>query len=135
LRDCRFAFASFIWVSRVGCFFLIGIPLFSSGTRLGYWSGLIIVGAWLTLICAGTLSLFVRRLHDFGLSGYHVIWVAVAQIAAAALSHGPLRMALIALPLAATGWWLLLWPGNTKTNRFGEAPSAQRQSERVLGGN
>jgi uncharacterized membrane protein YhaH (DUF805 family) len=23
--------------------FLIGIPLFSSGTRLGYWSGLIIV--------------------------------------------------------------------------------------------
>ncbi len=102
--------------------FLFSIPLFSSDTETGYWSGLIVVGAWIALICVGSISLFARRLHDLGLSGYHVIWVVAAQIGAATLSYGPLRVALVSLPLAAVGFWLQFWPGNKKANRFGEAP-------------
>jgi len=84
---------------------------------------LIIVGASLALLCAGTVSLFVRRLHDLGLSGYHAIWVAVAQIVSLVFAYGPPRVALIALPPTAVGFWLTLWPGNKNTNQFGAVPA------------
>ena len=102
--------------------FMLSIPLFSTGTHAGYWSGLLILGAWLAVLCVGTFSLFVRRLHDLGLSGYHVVWVAVAQIVFAVLSYGPPKALLIGLPLAIVGFWLLFWPGKKETNRFGAVP-------------
>jgi uncharacterized membrane protein YhaH (DUF805 family) len=102
--------------------FLPSVPLFSSGTRAGYWSGLLFVAAWVILLCVGTVSLFVRRLHDLGLSGYHVVWVVAVQICSTVLSNGPPKVVLMGLPLALVGLWLMLWPGNKKANRFGEVP-------------
>ena len=105
-----------------GALFMLSIPLFSAGNSAGYWSGLIVVGAFLALFCLGALSLFVRRLHDLGFSGYHVIWVAAAQLISTVLSYGPLKAVLLSLPFAIVGLWLLFWPGNKKANRFGEVP-------------
>lgn len=102
--------------------FYLSIPFFSSGTKVGYRSGVLIVSVCVGMGCAGQLSLFLRRLHDLGLSGYHLIWITVAQIGAFPLSFRPLRVALVSLPLAAVGVWLLFWPGNEEANRFGEVP-------------
>jgi uncharacterized membrane protein YhaH (DUF805 family) len=90
---------------------------------LWWWVGIPIVIASLALLAVGSVSLTVRRLHDLGLSGYHAIWVGAAQAAWAPLSYGPPQVILAGLPLAAIGVWLLFWPGNRTTNRFGEQPA------------
>lgn len=101
---------------------IASVPLFSSDTRLGYWSGLLVVGVALALLALGAVSLAARRLHDLGLSGYHAIWVVAAQAGWAFLSHAPLRTLALGLPLAAIDLWITFWPGNRKANRFGEVP-------------
>jgi uncharacterized membrane protein YhaH (DUF805 family) len=122
-RDCRFSLAAFIYRFRLGCFYLITIALFSSRTSPGYWVGLVMVGACLMLLCVCAVSLVVRRLHDLRLSGYHVIWVAaVPEVISTVLSYGPAKEVLVELPPAAVSLWLLLWPGNKMSNRFGEVP-------------
>jgi len=122
LRDCRFSFATFIWESRAARFscsaFLYSLPATAQDIGAGSsWSELS-----LRFFCLGALSLFVRRLHDLGFSGYHVIWVAAAQLISTVLSYGPLKAVLLSLPFAIVGLWLLFWPGNKKANRFGEVP-------------
>jgi uncharacterized membrane protein YhaH (DUF805 family) len=59
-------------------------------------------------------------LHDLGFSGYHAIWVGVAQTGWGLLHYGPPKVVLAALPLAAIGAWVTLWAGNAAANRFGE---------------
>jgi uncharacterized membrane protein YhaH (DUF805 family) len=100
---------------------LVSMLLFVNG-GLWWWFGVVVVAAWIALICVGSASLMVRRLHDLGLSGYHVVWVGAAEIGATALSYGPPKIVLLALPLAAVGLWLLFWPGNVEANRFGAVP-------------
>ncbi len=103
--------------------FVPSIPLFSNGIRLWWWAGLAVVFVSLGVLALGIVSLTVRRLHDLGLAGYHVVWIAVAETGSTALSYGPARVALLGLPLAAVGLWLTFWPGNAKANRFGDAPA------------
>ena len=103
--------------------FVASIALFSSGRDLLWWIGLLCVIVCLALLAVGSASLIVRRLHDLGLSGYHAIWVAAAQVVLKASSYVPLKVLLFGLPLAAIGLWLVFWPGNAQTNRFGEAPN------------
>ena len=99
------------------------IPLFSTDTRLGWWAGLAVVIAGLAMLIVGLVSIIVRRLHDLGLSGYHAIWVGMAEAGWGALSYGPPGVILLALPLLAIDLWLIFWPGNAGANRFGEAPA------------
>jgi uncharacterized membrane protein YhaH (DUF805 family) len=101
--------------------FMLSIPLFSSGSVLGYGAGIAVVIAALALLFMGSISLTVRRLHDFGLSGYHAVWVFAAQLGGAVLSHVSTTAAVFSLPLAAVCLWLLFWPGSAAANRFGEA--------------
>lgn len=96
---------------------MVSIPFFALQGLL-WWVGIAIVVASLVLLAVGAASLTVRRLHDLGLSGYHAIWVVVAQAGWAVLSHAPPKAMLAGLPLAAIGVWLTFWPGNRGPNRF-----------------
>jgi uncharacterized membrane protein YhaH (DUF805 family) len=97
------------------------IPFFSSG-GMWWWVGILIVVASLVLLGTGLASLYVRRLHDLNLSGYHAIWVGAADFGYSVLSYGTPRAMLLGLPLAAICAWIALWPGSAGANRFGESP-------------
>jgi uncharacterized membrane protein YhaH (DUF805 family) len=115
-------FARNIYVGLAAAVIAIAsVPLFSTDTSVGYWGGVLVVVTSLSLLIVGSVSLIVRRLHDLGLSGYHAIWAGAAQAAWIVISHGPPGVVLLGLPLAAIGFWLLLWPGKKAANRFGEA--------------
>ena len=93
---------------------LPAIPLFSSGNRLLWWCGLLLVILCGVILMAGVISLVVRRLHDLGLAGYHAIWVIPPLFIQ---SEG--REAYLAIPLIALSAWLTFWPGQKAPNRFG----------------
>ena len=102
--------------------FFASIPLFAQGSRALWWAGLALVVAAIACIGVGTLSLIVRRLHDLGLSGYHAIWVAAAELGWSLLSYAPGTVQFVALPLLGILLWLQFYPGNAGDNRFGSAP-------------
>jgi uncharacterized membrane protein YhaH (DUF805 family) len=89
---------------------------------LWWWLGMLVVAGWAMLLGVGSASLIVRRLHDLGWSGYHIVWVGAAEIGSMALSYGSPKFVLFSLPLSAVGLWLLFWPGNAQANRFGTVP-------------
>jgi uncharacterized membrane protein YhaH (DUF805 family) len=101
--------------------FALSISLLING-GLWWWLGILAFAGWAVLLCAGNASLIVRRLHDLGWSGYHIIWVGAAEIGSLALSYGSPKFVLLGLPLSAVSLWLLFWPGNAKANRFGAVP-------------
>ncbi len=101
--------------------FFASIPLFSSGSRAGWWLGAVLVIAAVAALGLGTASLMVRRLHDLGLSGLHAIWVGAAQIGWYAISNAPAYAQALALPLFGVVLWLQFYPGNAGANRFGSA--------------
>jgi uncharacterized membrane protein YhaH (DUF805 family) len=105
-----------------GALFMVSIPLFARD-GVWWWFGLLDVMASLLFLSIGTVSLIVRRLHDLGWSGYHAIWVTAAMAGWAVLSHGSPRMLIAGLPLAVVGAWLVFWPGNKSSNRFGDVPA------------
>jgi len=102
--------------------FFVSVALFSNGGRIWWWLGLIEVIVCLSVLGVGSVSLIVRRLHDLGFSGYHVIWVGAAELGSTVLSYGPPVLMLLALPLAAVDLWLTFWPGMASANRFGAMP-------------
>jgi uncharacterized membrane protein YhaH (DUF805 family) len=99
------------------------MPRFLNGSRALWWAGVVGVIASLVLFGTGLASIFVRRLHDLGFSGYHVVWVAAAEIVWTVLTYGPAGGILLGLPLFAVDLWLTFWPGNASANRFGEVPA------------
>lgn len=120
---------------------LARVPYFSRSVYLGIAASVLFVAS-IVLFSSGRSSVVDRfvmrhrvprtacswqRLSDRApparLSGYHAIWVAAAQVVLKASSYGPLKVLLFGLPLAAIGLWLVFWPGNAQTNRFGEAPN------------
>jgi uncharacterized membrane protein YhaH (DUF805 family) len=105
-----------------GVLLFTSIPLFSNGGRFWWWMGLAIVLIVLAFFAGGVVSLLVRRLHDLGLSGFHAIWVGIAQVGGSILSYAPPKVILFTLPVFLINLWLAFWPGNKNTNRFGEAP-------------
>jgi uncharacterized membrane protein YhaH (DUF805 family) len=98
---------------------VMAVPLFAAG-GIWWWLGLLDVIACLAFFALSSVSLIVRRLHDLDLSGYHAIWVGAAEAGWGVLSNGPPRVMFLGLPLGAIGFWLLFWPGNRGSNRFGD---------------
>jgi uncharacterized membrane protein YhaH (DUF805 family) len=99
----------------------VGLALLSHGGSASWFAGAVFATASFVLLIAGLASATVRRLHDLGLAGYHVIWVGAAEAAWTFLSEGPLQVVVLSFPLAVIGLWLTFWPGNRGANRFGEA--------------
>ena len=92
---------------------LSSIWLFTSGSNLLWWTGLLLVAVCGVILAAGTVSLVVRRLHDLGFSGYHAIWIVPLLAIPAAYSE-----TYFTIPLIALSAWLTFWPGQKTPNRF-----------------
>ena len=97
---------------------IASIPLFSNGGRALWWAGLaeLIISA--AVVFVAMASLIVRRLHDLGLAGYHVIWVGAAQLSGTILSYQSDYMLLTGLPFLAISLWLIFYPGNEGANGY-----------------
>lgn len=100
--------------------FIASVPLFTSGSRVLWWVALAGVVLLAAAIFVSSMSLIVRRLHDIGLSGYHAIWVAIAEAVCTAMSISPGELIILGLPFLAISLWLLFYPGNAGANRFGD---------------
>ena len=96
-----------------------------------------IVGGIITALIMGfgvwaMLALQVKRLHDIGYSGLHVIWITV-------LGLGTVIMAAMAPILAVIGGlmglcvflWLLFAPGQPEANKFGPSERSQSNASRI----
>jgi len=94
------------------------IPLFSNGSRTLWWAGLGELIISVAIVGAATVSLIVRRLHDLGLAGYHVIWVGAAQLGWTVLSYQSDYLLLAGLPFFAICLWLIFCPGNEGANGY-----------------
>jgi uncharacterized membrane protein YhaH (DUF805 family) len=104
------------------------------------WLGLEPMNAWLegglgAIFFLPTLSLFVRRLHDSGRSGWWLLVTWPALVAAAwelivrprpftlhVSLHLPWWAMIPAFLSALAVWVLLLWPDDPDTNRYGHNP-------------
>jgi len=94
------------------------IPLFSNGSRTLWWAGLGELTISVAIVGAAAVSLIVRRLHDLGLAGYHVIWVGAAQLGWTVLSYQSDYLLLAGLPFFAICLWLIFYPGNEGANGY-----------------
>jgi uncharacterized membrane protein YhaH (DUF805 family) len=101
--------------------FILSTAAFINGNGILWGIGLLQVVVAGAIFLGGFASLAVRRLHDLGLPGYHVIWVAIALLLSnvAYYSHN-YHAILLNLPFVAVGLWIQLWPGQRGPNRFGE---------------
>jgi uncharacterized membrane protein YhaH (DUF805 family) len=96
----------------LGIGIVAGVPLISRGGALWYVGVLVILGA-LALALWSQVTLVVRRLHDMGFSGYHVIWIGVGEVLSTGLSYGSDVAVLLSLPFLLVSLGLLFWPGKS----------------------
>lgn len=68
------------------------------------------------------LALTVKRLHDIGLSGLHMVWIWGIDLLPGIFSAQPsLAMVLNVLSILV-GLWVLLTPGEKRDNLYGAQP-------------
>ena len=65
-----------------------------------------------------SVALVVKRLHDIGLSGMHVAWIAAIDLVAILTSSAAPVTGLACLAILL---WLLLAPGEAEDNAYGFA--------------
>jgi uncharacterized membrane protein YhaH (DUF805 family) len=72
-------------------------------------------------------ALTIKRLHDMGLAGTHVIWIVLLSFAAssfAATTTEPVLGLLLGILNAGTSLWLVFQRGEDHQNRYGNVPGA-----------
>ena len=83
---------------------LIGMPTFIAF----FWAG---------------LALTIKRLHDMGLAGSHVIWIFILNIAGIAGTQAyPALGIILGLLSFGVALWLFLAPGQAAANTYGAIP-------------
>jgi uncharacterized membrane protein YhaH (DUF805 family) len=89
--------------------------------------GLILLAVLVGVISCG-LALTVKRLHDMGLAGTHVMWICGLNVANVALA--PALSILFHLAVGGVFLWLCLGSGQPRSNQYGPVPgtSAPRPS-------
>jgi uncharacterized membrane protein YhaH (DUF805 family) len=108
----------------VGALSLLTIPMFQAGGG-GVAIGILLgVALFAEVIWVG-LALQVKRLHDLGMSGLHMIWIVLLSSAAGAVGNtAPTLAILIYLAYIGVAAWMLFAPGQPESNQFGPAPTA-----------
>lgn len=92
----------------------------TAGVILSTLSVLFITAGWSYVV----VVLMAKRLHDLGVTAWHVLWIVGTWIMAlASIGSGSDMVALVlCLALALIACWLLLVPGVAGANRFGVTP-------------
>lgn len=83
---------------------------------------LVIIAAFVGLLWAN-LALSVKRLHDMGYSGLHLIWIYLIQYGAGSIGAVDQTAGVIASLISiGLGMWMLCAPGDRDDNAFGPHP-------------
>lgn len=99
----------------------VGISRPFDGVGAGL-SLLVIVVAMLGLLWVN-LALSVKRLHDMGYSGLHLIWIYLIQYGTGSIGAVDHTAGVVAsLVSIGLGLWMLCAPGDVEDNRFGPHP-------------
>ena len=91
------------------------------------WAGLAaalsIALALATFVSAVVLT--IKRLHDLGHSGWHVIWIVVLTSGAprSTASHVSVLSVVLDIVGVCVSLWLLFNPGDPAANQYGPVPS------------
>ncbi|RYD62173.1 MAG: DUF805 domain-containing protein [Verrucomicrobiaceae bacterium] len=99
--------AANLWQSGAGPHALLGVLIAIAALFGALWSG---------------LALTIKRLHDMGFSGLHVIWILPLEVASKGMGpamDSPTLATLLSVITAAIGLGLLLVPGEDRDNRYG----------------
>jgi len=122
---CLAGLIAVLLITGGGVAFYLGRTVSTTGTP---GAGLVVVACLLILaglVCAGwaRLALTIKRLHDIGLIGTHVIWILLLDLSSSLVARASLGVGLL-LELASVGvsLWLLFQPGQDTTNRYGPVP-------------
>jgi uncharacterized membrane protein YhaH (DUF805 family) len=89
--------------------------------------GLVLLAVLVGVISCG-LALTVKRLHDMGLAGTHVMWIYGLNVASVSLA--PALSILFHFAVGGVLLWLCLTSGQPQSNQYGPVPgtSASRPS-------
>lgn len=99
--------AAGLWQGGAGPHAMLGVAIAAVAILGAMWSG----------IC-----LTVKRLHDLGLTGMHVIWILALEFASKGMGpamDSPVLAATLSVITAGIGVGLLICPGNVSENRYG----------------
>jgi uncharacterized membrane protein YhaH (DUF805 family) len=110
---------SLLSVLLLGLAAFVAFPLFFAAPVLGVISVLAlgVVGAWTGL------AISAKRLHDLGMSGLHLIWIAALGTASRAMEESePLISSLFGVAELIVWLFLLFAPGEPSDNQYGPAP-------------
>jgi len=119
-------------VGLLACLIIVIVSIIaaitSSHDPLGPLVMLIVVGLMVGVmtIWAG-FALIIKRLHDLGLSGLHLIVIVLMGLSATALQDvAPTISILLSVVTLGVHLFLIFAPGQPGQNRFGPAPTGVR---------
>jgi uncharacterized membrane protein YhaH (DUF805 family) len=75
----------------------------------------------LAFLAFSTASLHVRRLHDMGLCSANLAWIIAVELFRVLATGTYVGIGLAVLDVAI-GVWLMAYPGNAGSNRYGPPP-------------
>jgi uncharacterized membrane protein YhaH (DUF805 family) len=111
-------FRDAVWLGFiVGVFAVLGTQSLIQGG-----AGSIFGPIWLAvgaLLIWGGIALTIRRLHDIGLSGVHVIWIWLVNVAATSfIAVSPVLSLLSSFLALGVALWLLFAPSDPALNKY-----------------
>lgn len=106
----------------VGIFLFMGFAVAASAKGASVL-GILIIAAAVIGYAWIALALQIKRLHDLGFSGLHMIWIAAIGALSSALSQANPTISIILGFGSLCVWlWLLFAPGQPETNAYGPPP-------------
>jgi uncharacterized membrane protein YhaH (DUF805 family) len=109
-----------LFVLVIGCALLVGGGLHIFRESYGFGALVIVCGAvWLSWT---SIALTIKRLHDLGHTGQHLIWIALlGGLSEALIDISPGLSVLVSMVSVAVSLYLLFVPGNKTDNIYGPA--------------
>ena len=107
----------------IGMVMVGGAVLAFSGQNALVFVGAVILLAAVVGYVWVNIAINIKRLHDLGMSGTHLIWIMGINFAAGALSQANASLSIIFyIASACIGLWMLFAPGQQGSNKYGPQP-------------
>ena len=109
---------------------LVGTGIVLMQVGFGFIPGIVVIIAAVAGMIWVSLALTVKRLHDMGLAGIHVIWFLLLNLAAGgARALSPGLGILLDVACFGVSLWLLFKRGDDGANQYGPPPEAMLRQD------